>query len=224
MAIGGKEMKNVFVCTTLALVLATGVAFATQLPGVQGEYIEARSASVYTGACHFGSEFVDGGKEATLVWHIQHGTWNNVSLDGLTAVAIVTAKKNLAIDTETRKSVLYVDTETTAAQRAALRELLETQQADVLGDIVATQTAQLTFTKRGTQYDVAVGEVLALSVNRYPCAACTQPHQIWYEPLAKVQNAIVGKSEVYRYQDTHLSVTWHQGGAVNNVFVGDFSM
>lgn len=217
-------MKKVLVWTTLMLVLAAGVAFATQLPSVQGEYIEARSASVYTGACHFGAEFVDGGKEATLVWHIQHGTWNDVSLDGLTVVAIVTAKKNLAIDTETRKSVLYVDTDTTAAQRIALRNMLATKQAEVLGDIVAMQSAPLSFAKEGTRFDVTVGEVLALSANRYPCAACTQPHQIWYQPLAPVQNAIVGKSDVYRYQDTHLAVTWHQGGAVNNVFVGDFSM
>lgn len=226
-------MKNVLVWTTLALVLAAGVAFATPLPSVQGEYIEARSASVYTGACHFGAEFVDGGKEATLVWNIQRGTWNDVSLDGLTVIAIVTAKKNLAIDTETRKSVLYVDTETTAAQRAALRDMLETKQAEVLGDIVAMQAAEISFAKEGTRFDVTVStagtvgtvsEVLALSANRYPCAACTQPHQIWYEPLAPVQHAIVGKSDVYRYQDTHLSVTWHQGGAVNNVFVGVFSM
>lgn len=217
-------MKKVLVWTTLMLVLAAGVAFATQPPSVQGEYIEARSASVYTGACHFGAEFVDGGKEATLVWNIQHGTWNDVSLDGLTVVAIVTAKKNLAIDTETRKSVLYVDTDTTAAQRIALRNMLATKQAEVLGDIVAMQSAPLSFAKEGTRFDVTVGEVLALSANRYPCAACTQPHQIWYQPLAPVQNAIVGKSEVYRYQDTHLAVTWHQGGAVNNVFVGDFSM
>lgn len=217
-------MKKVLVWTTLMLVLAAGVAFATQPPSVQGEYIEARSASVYTGACHFGAEFVDGGKEATLVWNIQHGTWNDVSLDGLTVVAIVTAKNNLAIDTETRKSVLYVDTDTTAAQRIALRNMLATKQAEVLGDIVAMQSAPLSFAKEGTRFDVTVGEVLALSANRYPCAACTQPHQIWYQPLAPVQNAIVGKSEVYRYQDTHLAVTWHQGGAVNNVFVGDFSM
>lgn len=217
-------MKTVLVWTTLALVLAAGVAFATQLPSVQGEYIEARSASVYTGACHFGAEFVDGGKEATLVWNIHSGTWNDVSLDGLTVIAIVTAKKNLAIDTETRKSVLYVDTETTAAQRAALRDMLETKQNEVLGDIVAMQAAELSFAKEGTRFDVTVGEVLALSANRYPCAACTQPHQIWYEPLAPVQNAIVGKSEVYRYRDTQLPVTWHQGGTVNNVFVGDFSM
>jgi hypothetical protein len=50
------------------------------------------------------------------------------------------------------------------------------------------------------------------------------PHQVWYKPLTTIQNAIVGKSEVYRYKDTHLPVTWQQSGTENNVFVGNFSM
>ena len=217
-------MRSISVLTVLALVLVAGFAFATETPTVQGEYIEARSASVYVGACHYGAEFVEGGKEATLVWNIQHGSWNDVSLEGLTVVAVVSAKSNLAIDTETRKSVLYMDPSTTVEQRTALRELLTTKHAEVLGEVVTMQTAAVEFTKEGTKYDVTVGDILALSANRYPCVNCTQPHQIWYEPLTAIQNAIVGKSEVYHYKDSHLPVTWQQGGTANNVFVGSFSM
>ena len=217
-------MKSISVLTTLALTLIAGFAFATETPTVQGEYIEARSASVYVGACHFGAEYVEGGKEATLVWNIEHGSWNNVSLDGLTAVAVVSAKSNLDMDTKTRKSVLYLDPSTTAEQRTAISDLLTTKQAGVLGEVVATQTAVIGFAKEGTKYDVTVGEVLTLSANRYPCANCTQPHQIWYKPLTAIQNAIVGKSEVYRYKDSHLPVMWQQSGTANNVFVGSFSM
>ena len=217
-------MKSISVLTALALTLVAGFAFATETPTIQGEYIEARSASVYVGACHFGAEFMEGGKEATLVWNIQQGSWNNVSLDGLTVVAVVSAKSNLAIDTETRKSVLYLDPSATAEQRTAISSLLTTKHADVLGEVIATQTAAIEFTKEGTKYDVTVDQVLTLSANRYPCANCTQPHQIWYEPLTAIQNAIVGKSEVYRYKDTHLPVMWQQSGASNNVFVGSFSM
>ena len=217
-------MKSISVLTALALTLIAGFAFATETPTVQGEYIEARSASVYVGACHFGAEYVEGGREATAVWNIQSGSWNDVSLENLTVVAVISGKSNLAIDTKTRKSVLYMDPSTTPEQRAALSTMLTTKYADVLGEVVATQTAAIEFTKEGTRYDVSVGEVLKLSANRYPCAGCTQPHQIWYTPLAAIQNAIVGKSEVYRYKDTHLPVTWQQGGIENNVFVGDFSM
>ena len=217
-------MKSIFVLTTLALIFIAGFAFATESATVQGEYIEARSASVYVGACHFGSEYVEGGREATAIWNIQSGSWNDVSLENLTVVAVISAKSNLAIDTKTRRSVLYMDPSTTPEQRAALSDMLTTKQADILGEVVATQTAPIEFTKNGTKYDVTVGKVLALSANRYPCAGCTQPHQIWYKPLTTIQNAIVGKSEVYRYKDTHLPVTWQQSGAENNVFVGDFLM
>ena len=58
-------MKSISVLTALVLTLIAGFAFATETPTVQGEYIEARSASVYVGACHFGAEFVEGGREAT---------------------------------------------------------------------------------------------------------------------------------------------------------------
>ncbi len=217
-------MKGIFVLTTLALTLVAGLALATETSTVQGEYIEARSASVYVGACHFGAEYVEGGREATLVWNIHEGNWKGVSLDGLTAVAVISGKNNLAIDSKTRKSVLYMDASTTPEQRVALKDMLATKRADVLGEVVAIETASIKFTKDGTKYDVTVGKVLTLSANRYPCAGCTQPHQIWYKPLTTIQNAIVGKSEVYRYKDTHLPVKWQQSGAENNVFVGDFSM
>ena len=139
-------------------------------------------------------------------------------------MAVISAKSNLATDTETRKSVLYVDVKTTSEQRAALKDLLTTKRADVLGEIVATKTAPIKFTKKGTKYDVTVGKVLALCANRYPCANCTQPHQIWYKPLTAIQDAIVGKSEIFRYKDSYLPVKWQQSGTANNVFVGNFSM
>lgn len=217
-------MKKLIVLTTIALIFASGIAIATNTPSVKGEYLEARSASVYVGACHFGAEYVEGGKEATLVWNIQSGNWNGVILDGLTIVAVISAKDNLAIDTKTRKSVLYIDENATSEQQAALSNLLTTKHTDVLGDIVAKQIAPISYSKEGTKYDVTVGKVLELSVNRYPCANCTQPHQIWYETLTEVKDAIVGKSEVYQYKDTHLPVNWQQGDATNNVFVGSFSM
>lgn len=217
-------MKKLIVITTIALIFASGIAIATNTPLVNGEYLEARSASVYVGACHFGAEYVEGGREATLVWNIHQGNWDNVSIDGLTVVAVISAEDNLAIDTKTRKSVLYIDKKATSEQQAALSNMLTTKHADVLGNVVATQIAPITYSKNGTKYDISVGKVLALSVNRYPCAKCTQPHQIWYETLTEVKDAIVGKSEVYQYKDKHLPVNWQQGDAANNVFVGSFSI
>jgi hypothetical protein len=217
-------MTKVFTLTAIALILTVAGAFATQAPTIQGEYMEARSVSVYVGACHYGSEFVEGGKEATLVWNIHQGNWNGVSLNGLTVVAVLSAKNNLAIDTETRRSVLYLDAKATPEQRAALVDLMTAKRSAVVGEIVSTQIAPITFDKQGVEYELRVGQTLALSVSRYPCEHCTQPHQVWYQPLEQVDTAIVGKSTSYRYKDIILPVTWSQGEPTNNVFVGDFTM
>ncbi len=217
-------MKNLFVIAIITIMITSAFANATETQMVQGEYIEARSVSIYVGACHFGAEYVEGGKEATLIWNIHSGSWNNVVLDGLTVVAVVSAKNNLALDTNTRKSVLYITDKATKTQRTAITNMLMTKQSEILGKVVATKNAPMTFKKNGTKYNVSVGKVLALSANRYPCSKCTQPHQIWYEPLTEIKNAIVGKSDVYRYKDGILPVNWQQGDEVNNIFVGSFSM
>ena len=126
---------KIFTLTAIALVLTVASALAAQPETVQGEYLEARSVSVYIGACHYGAEYVEGGREATLVWNIRQGTWKGVSLEGLTVVAVVTAKNNLAIDTDTRRSVLYLDEKATSEQRAALTDLMTAKRGDLLGEV-----------------------------------------------------------------------------------------
>ena len=217
-------MTKIFSLIAITLLLTVPGALATQPETVQGEYLEARSVSVYVGACHYGAEYVEGGREATLVWNIHQGTWNGVSLEGLTVVAVVTAQNNLAVDTNTRCSVLYLDEKATSEQRSALIDLMTTKRGKVLGEVVSTEIAPITFTKQDVKYNLRVGEVLTLSVSRYPCQNCTQPHQIWYKPLEQIDTPIVGKSTAYCYQDKILSVTWNCGEDTNNVFVGNFAM
>ena len=137
---------------------------------------------------------------------------------------MVTAQNNLAIDTYTRRSVLYIDEKATSEQRTALTDLMTAKRSKVLGEVVSTESVPITFAKEGVKYDLRVGEVLTLSVSRYPCQNCTQPHQIWYKPLEQLDTPIVGKSTSYCYQDKILSVTWNCGEDTNNVFVGDFAM
>lgn len=217
-------MKRIFALTAIALLLTASAVLATETATVQGEYLEARSASVYIGACHYGAEYAEGGGQATLVWNIRQGEWKGVSLDGLTVVAVVSAQNNLAVDTKTRRSAVYLDAKATPEQRIALTNLLSTKRGEVLGEIVGTKVVPITFMKKKVDYEVRVGTVLTLSAARYPCQYCTQPHQIWYKPLDKIDGAVVGKSNAYRYKDSILPVTWSQGISKNNIFVGDFTM
>ena len=191
---------------------------------ITGEYLEARSVNVYVGACHFGSEYVEGGKDATVVWNINQGMWKGVSLRGLTVVAVVSAQKNLDIDSKTRRSVLYVSSRANQLQQEMLIDFIKQNYMKTLGQLVETKVTTINFQKNGIAYEVAIGKVLSLSATKFPCHNCTQPHQIWYSPLSKINNTAIGKSTVYSYQDKSLSVKWEIGQSINNIFVGQFSI
>ena len=217
-------MKRVWTLIAVVFLFTVISTISAQATTVRGDYLEARSVSVYVGACHAQSEFVEGGREATLVWNIHQGAWNGVSLDNLTVVVVVTAKNNLEVDTESRRSVLYLDTKTTLEQRAAIVDLISTKRSAVVGEIAGTRIEPIEFTKQAMEYELRVGEVLSLSAVRNPCEYCTQPHEVWYKPLETIDTAVVGKSNFYRYKDTPLAVAWNRSEPSNNIFAGGFEM
>ena len=62
---------------------------------VNGDYLESRSADVYTGQCFANGEVGLTGDQAILAWHIRSGSWNGVKLDGFSVVAVVKANATL---------------------------------------------------------------------------------------------------------------------------------
>src|SRR5207247_7275652 len=91
---GGKKMNRmkVFYPMFLALLLLTVPAFAGQ---IYGDYVETRSADVYTGPCFANAESGLVGDQATLAWRIRNGEWNGVSLDNLSVVAVTRTSATL---------------------------------------------------------------------------------------------------------------------------------
>ena len=79
---------------TLSLVLA-GMAPAAVAASIEGDYLEARTADVYTGPCFANGEVNLAGKDAVLAWHVRRGSWNGTPLDGLGVVAVVRASATL---------------------------------------------------------------------------------------------------------------------------------
>jgi hypothetical protein len=208
-----------------------GVAFAVSSGAVraenktaqlQGDYIEARSASVYAGPCHYSNEAVTDGRSATAAWRFTDGTWKGVSLKGLSAVAVISAKANLAEDIKTRRSVLYLDSRATPQQTAAMRSLFSEKYGAMLGQVVATRAASTQVSNDGLDYRVRVEGVAQLDVNRYPCTHCTQDAQIWYQPLAPTRNIIVGKTTRTAFNDKALGLSWDDKQEANSAFVGTF--
>src|SRR5574341_822850 len=100
-------MKGKGVVLALALLLAAP-AFAQ----VSGDYVEFRTADVYTGPCTANGEVNLTGQEAVLGWRIDNGRWGNVQLDGLSVVAVVRANATLGdafADPLPAKTVFLVD-------------------------------------------------------------------------------------------------------------------
>ena len=146
--------------------------------------------------------------------------WKGVSLEGLTIVAVVSAQKNLDIDSETRRSVLYITSKANQLQQGKLIDWVKHNYMKILGQLAETQVVAINYQKNGSFYDVTVGKVLSLSATELPCHNCTQPHQIWYTPLSKISETSIGKSTIYSYQDKLLSVQWEIGQSINNIFIG----
>src|SRR5690242_1032365 len=104
--------------------LLTSLSFASQpQQKISGDYLESRSADVYVAQCFANSEVNLTGDQALMAWHVNHGTWNGQSLDGLTVIAAVKASATIGdpyASPYPAKSVMLVDEQATPAQREAL--------------------------------------------------------------------------------------------------------
>src|SRR5437899_3260635 len=123
-------MKRSFVLAAIALLVLWAPA---QAAGISGLYVEARTCDVWTGPCFANADFNLGGKHAVMAWKIEKGTFEDVALDGLGVVAVVSASDTLGLDqTGPARAVLIVDEKATAAQRDALVRLAQRQAGDLL--------------------------------------------------------------------------------------------
>src|SRR5260370_29768487 len=89
---------------------------------IHGDYIETRSADVYTGQCFANGEVNLVGNEAIVAWHVESGSWDGVPLDGLTVAAAVRAQATLGdpyANPYPAESILIVDDQANMQQRTA---------------------------------------------------------------------------------------------------------
>jgi hypothetical protein len=221
--VGGEEtMRELFGGALAALSLSAGTS-ALAAPTLSGEYVEARTCSVYTGACHANGERVTIGREAIMAWNIKGGLVNGVKLDGVNVIAVVAADANLAEAYANRRAVLYVDEKATPAQREAAIAALKKQYGKALGEVVAVKAAPVQFSKSGLEYTVRIPNVAYLKTTRYACDHCVMPHQTWYDPFVGLKSSIVAKAAVSEFKGTsELKTSWSRTDE-NSSFVGDFA-
>jgi len=195
---------------------------------ITGDYVEARTAEVFTGGCIMGSEGEPSGREAILAWRVGHGTMNGVALDGLSIVAVVAADVNLGtqelggIAPQTIKAALRIDGRATPAQRDALIALARSLAPSVIRDVVDVKTVPIDFTRDGSHVAVAAGEArldVMTHVHHDPSCGALQ----WYQPLAKTSDPTMGITVDQSWTGSSLGTQWAQSDRRSSFF-GTFAI
>jgi hypothetical protein len=207
-------------CCGGALALAASISSAASLPGrsIDGNYIEARTADVWTGPCFANGEVEINGKEAILGWKINRGAWNGVALDGLGVAAVIRTEHTLGNVSEPvnpSRAVLIIDSRATDAQRQALESFAKSMGGDLLGDVVKVtyQPVDLTIENGNihggaaklTAGSLAAIETRALNSGDIHCGN----EMIFYPPLsAKLDHAMPAFASEDSYKGDALGETW----------------
>lgn len=216
-------MKVLLCCVVGLLVSAVRAPAPAGSTPIAGDYVEARTASVFAGACHYNGELVTTGHEAIAAWSFSSGKWHGVDLAGVRAVAAIGSDANLGQATAARKTELVVDSSASDAQARAVADLLKAKCGKSLGQIVSVRRAPVSFTHLANEYRVTANGFAALSVQPMPNnECCAQPNLVWYSPLSPLDHRKVGFTESASYSAGTVTDPW-QRTAENSAFYGAFS-
>lgn len=186
---------------------------------IAGDYVEARTAAVFAGACHYNGEYVTTGREAVMAWNFTSGTFNGVDLSGVRAAAALSADASLGDDQAARKSEIVVDSSATDQQAAAVVELIKSKCGASLGQLVSVRRTPISFAHSQDGYAVEVSGFAKLTVSPLPDnTCCTSPGLVWFSPLSPIQGRKVGYTDYASYSGT-ITSPWQRFGE-NDAFYG----
>ena len=210
-------------CVAL-LTLATSV-FAQQ---IRGDYVETRSADVYTGQCFANGEVNLVGDEAILAWHVQSGSWDGVPLNGLTVAAAVHAHATLGDPYENpypAQAVLLVDDQATPQQISALVAFAHQMGGELLRNAQQVISVPMELVVNPQRHGVAL-----LRAGRFATVQ-TRPiddqdhlcgnEVTFYPPLTQLAHSMPAVALTDSYRGPGLDVDWESHGR-RSAFVGSF--
>jgi hypothetical protein len=207
-------------------VMASGSGFASSY-SVHGDYVEARTADVFTGACVANGEVNLTGKEAILAWRVNGGEWKGVPLEGLSVLAVVKANATLGDNYSNplpAQSVIIVDEQANASQRDALVDLARDLGGELLQDVVWVQSRPIQFATGGHgEASVKAGELATLDTR---CMGegdhlCGN-EDVYYPPLTQIAGAVPAFTLVNEFKGKGLNTTWNSSFK-RNAFIGTFT-
>ena len=216
----------------LVLSLATSLALAASLPrsAVRGEYVEARTADVYTGACFANSEVNLAGDLAVLGWKITEGSWQGVKLDGLGVVGVLHAASTLGnVDRSPYpvKAVLIIDDRADLLQRQALRSFASRMGGDLLQDVARIEYRPISLVFEDNNLHSMKATLTAGTLARIQTRGIGEGDHIchneetWYPPLTKLDHAMPAYTLTQSFSGKGLGTVWDTHNSRSS-FVGSF--
>ena len=221
-------------CTAVTLCIAASLALSANLPSnhVRGEYIEARTADVYTGPCFANSEVGLAGDLAVMGWKIDKGNFQGVNLDGLSVMGVIRASNTLGDVTATAypvKAVLVIDERANAEQRLALKAFAQKMGGQLLADVVHVAYQPIEFSMADNSIHSRTAMMSAGNMVKLETRAMTDADQVchnesvWYQPLTPVEHAMAAYTVSNDYSGQGLGTVWKYTGNRGS-FVGTFQI
>ncbi|MBV8230283.1 MAG: DUF1326 domain-containing protein [Planctomycetaceae bacterium] len=216
----------------------------TAAADVQGDYVEARTADVFTGPCFSNAEVFVSGNQAVMAWKVTEGSYQGVDLRGLSVAAAVRGTTTFSADTPDQAcSVLIVDAKADARQRDALIAMAKALGGARLSHVVDVKTA--TIALRIEPHSMVVADTSAHAEHGMPQAArasfwaaglaqiVTRPlderdhfcgnEVVAYPPLSRGVTALPAYTLGHQFKGNGLNVLWDDPNCRSS-FVGHFAL
>lgn len=206
-------------CVAALVFSAASFSVAAGIPSrsINGNYIEARTADVYTGPCFANGEVEMNGREAVFGWKIHNGYWHGVDVHGLNVVAVIRTEHTLGDvynPVNPAKAVLIIDSRANPAQALALRSFAEAQAGGLLDHIVRVDYTPIEFTIQNgnihggaaklTAGSLATIQTRAMNATDHICGN----EDVFYPPLAKLEHAMPAYALADSFSGEGLGETW----------------
>jgi len=224
-----------------ALVLAgSSVAGAA---GIRGDYIEARTADVYTGPCFSNAEVFIYGNQAVLAWKVTEGSFDGVDLSGLGIAAAIQGSTTFSEDSPDRaRAILIVDDKADSQQRDALVSMAKSLAGRRLSNIVEVKTARISLKVEAHPMADADMTHKAHGMPQAPAATFWAPglasivtrplnegdhacgnEVLAYEPLSRGASVLPAYTLGHQFKGQGLNSTWDDPNCRSS-FVGHFAL
>jgi len=233
-----RTISSVF-CLALVAVSNSGAAAA----GIRGDYMEARTADVFTGPCFSNAEIFITGKEAMMAWKVTSGSWKGVDLRGLCVAAAVNGSTTFSEDQpEKAAAVLIVDSKANSQERVALIDMAKTLGGARLGRVSVVTSARMSLkleehassatplqhsvhgmpqSPRASFWAAGIAQIVTRPLDERDHACGNEV--VAYPPLSKSVDVQPAYTLGHSFQGNGLSTRWDDPNCRSS-FVGHFAL